>query len=209
MNFEKMGIETFCTLLGSESPVPGGGAAVALQGATAVALTMMVCNLTIGKKKYAESEELAVECRERCQELQNRFLKLMEADAEAFNIVARAYRLPKSTEEEKSIRSEAVQKGIIEAVKPPVKMMEAACELLEITDRLVGRSNPNVISDLGVAVITLRGVVESGWLNVLINIKAMNDEKTADEYRQKGEMLLNKVLELSGEINHKITSKIK
>ena len=203
-----MDIETFCSLLGSSAPVPGGGAAIALQGVTAVALTMMVCNLTIGKKKYAESEQLAIECRDRSQELQERFLNLIKEDAEAFHIVASAYKLPKNTEEEKELRLNAIQNGTIEAVKPPMKIMEAAYDLLKITDKLTGKSNPNVISDLGVAVITLRSVAESGWMNVLINIKSMKDKKIADEYAKKGEKLLQQIQELSVKIESRITSQI-
>ena len=204
MKFDKMGIGTFCTLLGSESPVPGGGAAVALQGATAASLAMMVCNLTIGKKKYQEDEELNKRSKERCQSLLEEFLLLMDEDAEAFNIVGRAYRLPKNTEEEQRIRREEIQRGIEAAVVPPMKMMETACELLGIINRLLGRSNTNVITDLGVAVLQLRGVLESGWLNVLINLKGMKNKKLADEYHAQGQKILCEAIELSDDIHNKI-----
>ena len=170
MELKKMEVTAFADLLASDAPAPGGGSTAALEGALGAALTAMVCGLTVGKAKYAASQELVESVREKCAALQVRFLDVMDRDTEAFNAVAAAFALPKGTEEEKAARSGAIQAALWGCIDTPMEMMELAAETLELTESLLGR------------------------LNVRINISSIKDQDLAERSRARGEALLAKAL---------------
>ena len=190
----------FTGLLASDAPAPGGGSAAALEGALGAALTAMVCSLTVGKKKYAEHEELARSVQAKANELRTRFVDVMDRDTEAFNVVSAAFGMPKATDEEKAARSAAIQEGLKGCTKTPFEMMELAAETLELTASVLGKSNDSAASDLGVSALSLRAAIQGAWLNVLINIGSLKDPALAEDYRAKGEALLAKALPLADEI---------
>ena len=190
----------FADLLASDAPAPGGGSAAALEGALGAALTAMVCSLTVGKKKYADYEELAQSVLEKSNGLKARFVDVMDRDTEAFNVVSAAFRMPKATEEEKAARSAAIQEGLKGCTKTPFEMMELAVEALELTASVLGKSNDSAASDLGVSALSLRAAIQGAWLNVLINIGSLKDTALAEDYRAKGEALLAKALPLADDI---------
>ena len=190
----------FTDLLASDAPAPGGGSAAALEGALGAALTAMVCSLTVGKKKYAEHEELARSVQAKANELRTRFVDVMDRDTEAFNVVSAAFGMPKATDEEKAARSAAIQEGLKGCTKTPFEMMELAVETLELTASILGKSNDSAASDLGVSALSLRAAIQGAWLNVLINIGSLKDQALAEDYRAKGEALLAKALPLADEI---------
>ena len=190
----------FVDLLASDAPAPGGGSAAALEGALGAALTAMVCGLTVGKKKYAEFQELAEEAQKKATDLKARFVDVMDRDTEAFNVVSAAFGMPKATDEEKAARSAAIQKGLEGCTKTPFEMMELAVETLELTASILGKSNDSAASDLGVSALSLRAAIQGAWLNVLINIGSLKNKELAEDYRAKGEALLAKALPLANEI---------
>ena len=190
----------FADLLASDAPAPGGGSAAALEGALGAALTAMVCGLTVGKKKYAEFQELAEEAQKKATDLKARFVDVMDRDTEAFNVVSAAFGMPKETDEEKAARSAAIQKGLEGCTKTPFEMMELAVETLELTASILGKSNDSAASDLGVSALSLRAAVQGAWLNVLINIGSLKNKELAADYQAKGEALLAKALPLADQI---------
>jgi len=190
----------FVDLLASDAPAPGGGSAAALEGALGAALTAMVCNLTVGKKKYAEYEAVAVEAQKKAEGLKARFVDVMDRDTEAFNVVSAAFGMPKATDEEKAARSAAIQKGLEGCTKTPFEMMELSVEALELTRSILGKSNDSAASDLGVSALSLRAAIQGAWLNVLINIGSLKNKELAEDYRKKGEALLERALPLADEI---------
>jgi len=190
----------FVDLLASDAPAPGGGSAAALEGALGAALTAMVCGLTVGKKKYAEFQELAEEAQKKALDLKARFVDVMDRDTEAFNVVSAAFGMPKATDEEKAARSAAIQKGLEGCTKTPFEMMELSVEALELTKSILGKSNDSAASDLGVSALSLRAAIQGAWLNVLINIGSLKNKELAEDYRKKGEALLAKALPLADEI---------
>ena len=190
----------FTDLLASDAPAPGGGSAAALEGALGAALTAMVCSLTVGKKKYAEHEELARSVQAKANELRTRFVDVMDRDTEAFNVVSAAFGMPKATDEEKAARSAAIQEGLKGCTKTPFEMMELAVETLELTASILGKSNDSAASDLGVSALSLRAAIQGAWLNVLINIGSLKNKELAEDYRAKGEALLAKALPLADQI---------
>lgn len=190
----------FVDLLASDAPAPGGGSAAALEGALGAALTAMVCGLTVGKKKYADYQELAAEAQKKAEDLKARFVDVMDRDTEAFNVVSAAFGLPKATDEEKAARSAAIQAGLQGCTKTPFEMMELAVETLELTASILGKSNDSAASDLGVSALSLRAAIQGAWLNVLINIGSLKDKELAEDYRVRGEALLTKALPLADQI---------
>ena len=200
MKLAELKTSEFVDLLASDAPAPGGGSAAALEGALGAALTAMVCGLTVGKKKYAEFEELAQSAQTKALDLKARFVDVMDRDTEAFNVVSAAFGMPKATDEEKAARSAAIQKGLEGCTKTPFEMMELAVETLELTASILGKSNDSAASDLGVSALSLRAAIQGAWLNVLINIGSLKNKELAEDYRAKGEALLAKALPLADQI---------
>ena len=200
MKLAELKTAEFVDLLASDAPAPGGGSAAALEGALGAALTAMVCGLTVGKKKYAEFQELTEEAQKKATDLKARFVDVMDRDTEAFNVVSAAFGMPKATDEEKATRSAAIQEGLKGCTKTPFEMMELAVETLELTASILGKSNDSAASDLGVSALSLRAAIQGAWLNVLINIGSLKDTALAEDYRKKGEALLAKALPLADEI---------
>ena len=200
MKLAELKTAEFVDLLASDAPAPGGGSAAALEGALGAALTAMVCGLTVGKKKYAEYQELAQSAQAKATDLKARFVDVMDRDTEAFNVVSAAFGMPKETDEEKAARSAAIQKGLEGCTKTPFEMMELAVETLELTASILGKSNDSAASDLGVSALSLRAAIQGAWLNVLINIGSLKNKELAEDYRKKGEALLAKALPLADQI---------
>lgn len=208
MKLAELQVSAFADLLSSDAPAPGGGSAAALEGALGAALTAMVCGLTVGKKKYAEYQDLAVESQKKAEELKARFVDVMDRDTEAFNVVSAAFGMPKGTDEEKAIRSVAIQDGLKGCTKTPFEMMELAVETLELTASILGKSNDSAASDLGVSALSLRAAIQGAWLNVLINIGSLKDQDLAADYRKKGEALLKRALPLADQIYETVVSQM-
>ncbi|HIR16891.1 MAG TPA: cyclodeaminase/cyclohydrolase family protein [Candidatus Caccocola faecigallinarum] len=204
MKLAEMQVTEFVNLMASDAPAPGGGSAAALEGALGAALTAMVCALTVGKKKYADVQELAVESQKKAEDLKARFVDVMDRDTEAFNAVSAVFAMPKDTDEQKAARKAAMQEALKGCTKTPFEMMQLACETLELTRSLVGRLNASAASDLGCSALSLRAAIQGAWLNVLINISGIADEAFAAEYRKNGEALLAKALPLADEIYEEI-----
>ncbi|MDA1358067.1 cyclodeaminase/cyclohydrolase family protein [Glycomyces luteolus] len=171
----KTTIEDWLTDLASELPAPGGGAAAGMSAAMAAALVSMVCNLTIGKPKFAEHEAVMREALAEAERLRLEALQLAEDDAEAFSGVVAAYKLPKSSDEEKAARTAAIQAGLVEAAAVPLAVARVSAEVIKLSGRILEGSNPNVVSDVAVAASAAKSALESAALNVDINVVAIKD----------------------------------
>ena len=175
MKFADMTMQTYLNELASGAAVPGGGAAAALSGAQGAALTAMVCNLTLGRAKYAAAETLCRETLAAMETARARFLAFADEDAAAFGRVAAAFRLPKGTEAEQALRRDAIAAATVGATEAPLSVMREAHLALECTEPLVGHSNANAASDLGVSALCLNAAVHGAYLNVQINLPGLSD----------------------------------
>jgi methenyltetrahydrofolate cyclohydrolase len=169
--------------LASDRPAPGGGAAAAMSLAIGAALVSMVCNLTIGKPRYREHEALMIDVRDRADSLRTEAIGLAEADADAYESVIAAYRLPKATDAEQDTRREAIQDALIGAVETPMLVAELAGEVIELARQALPGANVNLISDLGVAASTARAALESAAMNVDVNIASIADPNAQGSLR--------------------------
>ncbi len=200
MELQKLNLTEYCDLLGSDAPAPGGGSAAALSGAQGAALSAMVCALTLGRKKYAEFQELAEEGFQQASEQKSAFLSLMEADTEAYNGFRAAVSLPKQTDAEKAARKAEMEKAAVGCTLVPAKIMFQAVITLELTRSLLGKTNQNAVSDLGVAALNLKAALIGAWLNVKINLPGLPNEAMAADFRHEGEVLLKRGSALADEI---------
>ncbi|MBO4211650.1 MAG: cyclodeaminase/cyclohydrolase family protein [Oscillospiraceae bacterium] len=200
MELSELTVREFANLLGSDAPAPGGGSAAALAGSLGAALSAMVSALTLGRKKYADVQELAQEGFERASALKEDFLTAMEKDTVVFNSFSAAMAMPKESPEEKAARAAAMQAALRLCIESPLRMMELSFEAVSLTDRLMGKTNANALSDLGVSALMLGAAVQGAWLNVLINLGSLKDEAAAANYRSKGEQLLKDTLALSNSV---------
>jgi formiminotetrahydrofolate cyclodeaminase len=128
MGFTQNTCEEFVEVLASKAPVPGGGGASALVGAVGMALGNMVGSLTVGKKKYADVEADIIALKEKATALQADFLRLVERDAEVFEPLAKAYGMPRETEEEKAEKARVMAIVLKDACSVPMEIMEKCCE---------------------------------------------------------------------------------
>jgi len=194
MKLAEMTVTQFADVLASDAPAPGGGSTAALAGALGAALTAMVCRLTEGRKKYEEYQDHILEVKEKATALQAKFIDVMDRDTEAFMVISNAYGMPKATDEEKAARSAAIQAGLVKSTETPMEMMELSAETIALTESLLGKFNTASASDLGVGALTLRTAVQGAWLNVLINIGSLKDKELAENYRAKGQTLVDRVV---------------
>lgn len=168
-------ITDFLNELASNSPAPGGGSAAALSGAIGSALTSMVCNLTIGKKKYADVELIMKELLQKSERIHKQFAMLINEDAQAFDKVMEAYGLPKDSDEQKTLRDIAIQEATKGAAMVPLQVMKYAIDALAIVKIAAEKGNKNSITDAGVAAILLHAAAEGAALNVLVNLRSIGD----------------------------------
>ncbi|EWM16948.1 methenyltetrahydrofolate cyclohydrolase [Kutzneria sp. 744] len=164
--------------LASGAPAPGGGAVAAMHAAMAAALVSMVCELTVGRPKYAEHEPTMREALARATEHRQTAVELADADAEAFTGVTDAYRLPKATDEEKAARSAAIQESLVRAADVPLRTAALAAEILELARRIRPGANVNVLSDVAVAAVSTRAAMQAAAVNVAVNRASMTDVAT-------------------------------
>ena len=186
MEYKNLTIEKFLEKLGSSDSMPGGGVASSLVAANGISLTLMVCNLTLGKEKYKEFEELVTKVKNEAKELNKMFLELMDKDASTFKIMENVFAMPNATEEEKKTRKEKMQEACKLCCLVPKEVIEKALQAIEITNSIYGKSNKSAESDLRVANILLRSAVEGAWQNILINLKYIDDDKFIEEYNDFG-----------------------
>ncbi len=193
-------IRTYLDQLASSSPTPGGGAAAALTGAQGAALVSMVCNLTIGKKKYADVEEEMKQVLERSETLRAQLTNLVDKDVAAFDKVSEAYAMPKSTDEEKAARRAALQQALKGAEAVPMETVAACLEVIKLSVMAAEKGNKNVVSDAAVGGILGHAGLLGAADNVRINLAFIKDEdfvtreqKRLESFMQQAEDLMKKL----------------
>lgn len=194
----------FVNELASKNPVPGGGGAAALVGAIGVALSSMVCNLTTGKKKYAQFEDDIQDILKKAQELQNSLMQMIDEDAENFLPLSKAYGMPKGTEQERKLKEETLEKALKQACEVPIKIVKACYDAIKLHAELVDKGSRLAISDVGVGVQCLRAAIISGQLNIVININSIKDSVYVDRIEKEVMPLVKEGVNLADEVYEKV-----
>lgn len=170
-------VKEFLSELASSSPAPGGGSVAALAGGLGAALSSMVCNLTIGKEKYADVQDEIKKALKKSEQLRKKLTNLIDKDTEAFNDVMKAFKMPKETEEQKSKRSKAIQEGYKVAAGVPLETARTCEEILDVAMVVAKKGNQSSITDAAISAIMAKAGVEGAILNVKINLGSIKDEK--------------------------------
>lgn len=194
----------FIEVLASKDAVPGGGGAAALAGAIGMALGSMVCNLTTGKKKYAQYEGAIQEILVKAAKLQEELLSMIDKDAEGFYPLSKAYGLPASTEEEKQYKAETMEKCLKVACEVPMNIVRLCFDSIKLHEELVDKGSRLAISDVGCGVQCLRAAILSGQLNVIINVNSMKDREYAEKIEKECNQLVQDGIKICDEVYEKV-----
>ena len=182
-------IKDFISKVISNDPVPGGGSVSALNGALAAALSAMVANLTVGRKKYAEVNDLMQELSARFEKLSQKLIEDVDRDSDAYNRVFAAFKLPKETDEEKQVRSEAIQRETKYAAQVPMEVARAVYEVLPQIDAIAQKGNSNAVTDACVSMMCARTAILGALLNVRINLTSIKDEAFVNAMREEADTI--------------------
>jgi len=197
-------VQDFLGELASRAPVPGGGSVAALSAGLASALTEMVANLTVGKKGFEEIEEEMKQITQEASKYREKFLKDIDKDAEAFNKVMDAFKLPKNTPEEIDKRKQIIQEEFKNAALVPLEVGKNAVKLMEFILKVVEKGNKNAISDVPVAAMMARTAVLGVLYNVKINLQSIKDEDFVSRISKQVHKLESKAIEEEKKILSKV-----
>ena len=204
----KMDLAAFADETASESPAPGGGSISAYVGSLGISLATMVANLSSHKKGWDNRWEEFSNWAEKGQQIKDALLKMVDADTAAFNKIMTALGLPKSTEEEKNIRTRAIQDATKFAIEIPFKVMELCYSSLEIIKAMAEIGNPNSVSDAGVGALCARSAVMGAFMNVRINASGYDDKAFVEEIIAKGKEIEKQTMALEVSILKIVNDKI-
>lgn len=209
MKLAELTLTGFMDKTAGSDPVPGGGSVAAMNGAMGAALAEMVANLTIGRKKYEDKEEMMKAIAAKAATYRVEFIRDIDADSDAYNLVFDAFKMPKETDEEKAVRSEKIQAATKVAAEVPLGVARRAFEMMDIISEVARNGNQNAITDAGVAMMSARTAVLGAVFNVKINLGSLKDEayvaKLAAETDELAKNAAAKEAELTAYINSQIS----
>mgnify|MGYP000912380702 FL=1 len=198
-------IDEFIKQLSSKSPVPGGGGASALIGATGAALCSMVANLTSGKKKYEHYQNDIEHIISRTQTSIGRLLSLIQKDAEVFEPLSAAYGIPK----EEPRRDEILEKTLVTACSVPMEILYEVSCIIDVIEQLVVKGTKLAVSDVGVAASALRCAMESAILNVYTNTKLMKNREIAFKMNTEAERVLAASVKICDDVYCQVSDELR
>lgn len=185
MKLKELTIQEFLEKTYSKEPVPGGGSISALCGALAASLGQMVTGLTIGRKKYSDVESEMIDYGKKMEQARLNFLELIDEDAEAYQKVFDAFKMPKETEEQQKLRNEEIQLTTIKAAEVPLKVAQQAVGIMDSIFQIGIKGNRNAVTDACVAMMCARTAAFGAILNVRINLSGIEDENLVKEFDNK------------------------
>jgi methenyltetrahydrofolate cyclohydrolase len=201
-------VTNFLDELSSNAPAPGGGSVAALGGALGAALVSMVCNLTLGKKRYEAVQDDIQDLLAQSEALRKELTDLLEEDVKVYTAYSVAAKLPRGTEEEKATRTRAVQAALQDATMVPMRIAETAVKVMDLCMPTAEKGNKWAVSDAGVAVLMAEAALRSAALNVLINLGSIKDEEFVAEKRAHLDSLLEGKGAMRDQIYDYVVSKL-
>lgn len=168
-------LDSFIDRLASGDPTPGGGSAAAMAGAAGAALVAMVARLTVGRKRYADVDAQMQTIMQQAETLRARLTALVQEDADAYNQVSAAYRLPKASDEEQAARAAAIQAAMQAASLTPLETAQACAAVIALAEQVVAHGNVNARTDGGVGALLAQAGLQGAAWNVEINLASIDD----------------------------------
>lgn len=203
-----MSLHAFADETSSESPAPGGGSIAAYMGSLGVSLATMVANLSSHKRGWDNRWKEFSDWAAKGQAYKDTLLHLVDEDTIAFNKIMSALSLPKSTEEEKVNRTNAIQTATKYATEIPFRVMQTTFASMEIIKAMAEIGNQNSVSDAGVGALAARSAVMGAYLNVKINAAGLTDKKWAETIIADGAIIQERTQQLESEILLIVNGKI-
>ena len=203
MNWMDMSLQQFQDALASNDPTPGGGTAAAVALGQASALTRMVVHLTLGKEKWQEGWKAAEAAEKVIGNVYQRAGELAQLDSDAFDGVMDAFRMPKTSDEEKNRRKASIRSNTLNAAKVPYETVLLGMELLSCQAALAKHGNANAVSDIGVASLLASAAVKGALFNVEINLQSLPADMGL-EMREQCSNMRSQCSEVSREIMHAV-----
>lgn len=201
-------VANFLDELASNAPAPGGGSVAAISGALGAALVSMVCNLTLGKKAYADVQDDIQALLDQSETLRQELAGLLEDDVAAYTGYSKAAKMPRGTDEEKAERAKVMKEALKIATDVPLQIAAAAVKVMDLCMPAAEKGNKWAVSDAGVAVLMAEAALRSAALNVLINLGSLKDEEFIADRRAKLEALLEGKGIMRDEIYDYVVSKL-
>jgi formiminotetrahydrofolate cyclodeaminase len=195
-----LSITEFLQQTASAEPLPGGGCAAALNAALAAGLTEMVANLTIGRTEFQTVEDDMKKIAETAADLRQKLENDIDNDAQAYQAVLAAFKLPKEKEDEKKLRSDAIQQAFKTAATVPLGVARDAVNIMNLAARAITNGNPNAVTDGAVAVLAARTAALAAAYNVKINLGAIKDPDFVEKLSREVEDLENQAIRKEKEI---------
>jgi formiminotetrahydrofolate cyclodeaminase len=204
----KKQVDDFIEELASDSPAPGGGSVAALSGAMGAGLVSMVARLTIGKKGYEDVEGAMKQTLAASEKIRAELTLLVDKDTQEFNQVMAAFKMPKKTQEEKSLRSDSIQGAFQNATVTPLMVAELCLGVLELAMSIAGKANQNAASDLGVAAQMAYAGAQGAVMNVKINLPSIKNLQFSEEKTTKALAFLKSAKSVQGQVLQEINKLI-
>jgi formiminotetrahydrofolate cyclodeaminase len=202
-------LKNYLEELSSNAPTPGGGNVAALSAVLACSLGIMVCNLTFGKKKYADVQDEVGAIKDKLESLSTQMQELGRRDNEAFDKVMDAFKLPKETDDQKRLRADRIDEANYQAALVPSEVIDKCNEILPGIKRIVLIGNQNSLSDAGVALSLLSTASYGALLNVLINCSGLQSNMQAVELARRAEVMADNIKKECDTALGYISSKLK
>src|SRR6266700_2741874 len=199
-------LQTYIDELASSQPTPGGGSASALGGAMGAALASMVARLTLNKPEYADVREQIEDLLQQTETIRARFQLLMQADIDVYGLLSKSYKMPRGSDEERTVRSAAIQQALKSAALVPLEMVERSAQLVQCCQRIALIGNIQVLSDVATGTLFASSAGAGAAWMVRANLQSMKDEELVNELSDRLSTALNlitvgsqQVLEVVGE----------
>ena len=201
VKLSEMTVAGFLAEVASDSPAPGGGSVAALAGAIAASLCQMVSGLTMGRETYKESWAVMQEARAAAGSLGARLRELVDEDAEAFNSVMQARKLPRGTEEQKTARARALQDATVRSARVPLETLHALAPLADLAALCAEKGNPGCVTDAGSAAQMIRaGAAAAAW-NVRVNLPSVRDVRLKEELGNEAASVLEGIVRTAARVD--------
>ncbi len=207
MNWMDMTLTEFQNSLGSKKPTPGGGTASAVALGQSAGLVAMVANLTIDNDKWQDGWKACEEALVLANEVMTKSGELANKDSEAFDQVMACFKMPKSTDEDKLLRRDAIRNATLYAAEIPYLTATISLELLETMQDIVEDCNANAISDVGVAALLATAGCKGALFNVEINLNSLPNNY-GESMRKNVESINNKCRAISKKIMHVVKARM-
>ncbi|MDD2281269.1 MAG: cyclodeaminase/cyclohydrolase family protein, partial [Bacteroidales bacterium] len=184
-------VKGFAVETASESPAPGGGSISAYMGALGAALGTMVANLSSHKPGWDDRWQYFSDWAEKGQSIMSEMLYLVDEDTNSFNKILTAFGLPKGNDEEKAIRSAAIQAATQYATEIPLRTMKVAYSAFDLVEAMAKEGNPNSLSDAGVGALALRSAIYGAYMNVRINSADLKDKTVSEKLVNEAQQIFD------------------